>query len=196
MSTSGVLLLNWDLWASRSVPACLCNHWGRSGQHRLHCGFCKSQNKDLKQKKIILFISRILITFCPWLVVRYFPSFYAVVCGGAYGQETTSAHWFDGNGSFISFSHGCHAALGKCLRSPLLNPLCLSSKVTKKFFGLPHFSGPAQMDVLCQHCGHFQFCSLFWNWPWPHPLVYCGWALQPGAAACCHCSCWFLQLVC
>lgn len=37
----------------------------------------------------------------------------AAVCGGAYWQETSSPHWFDGNGSFISFSNGCHGAAGK-----------------------------------------------------------------------------------
>lgn len=78
-----------------------------------------------------MFISRILVTFCLGLVVRYFPSICAVVCGGAYGQEATSTHWFNGNGSFSSLSDGCHAALGKCLRLPLLNSIGLSSPLTK-----------------------------------------------------------------
>lgn len=43
-----------------------------------------------------------------------------VVCGGAYGQETPSPHWSDGNGRFSSFSNRGHGIVGKCLWSPLL----------------------------------------------------------------------------
>lgn len=84
-----------------------------------------------KKHQDIMLNSRMLATFYLHFVVRYFLSFYAVVSGGAYGQETTSPNWFDGNGSFSSFSHCCHAVVGKCLRSPLLNPLGFSSNWLK-----------------------------------------------------------------
>lgn len=124
--------------------------------------------------------------------------FSAVVCGGARGQETPSPHRFDGNGSFSNFPDCCHGAVGECLS--FLNPFGLFmvflNKVTKILCGIFCSLGPVQLDVLHQHCGCLQFCCLFWNWPWPHPMVHSGWALQPGPPACCHCSCWFLQLVC
>lgn len=79
---------------------------------------------------------------------------------------------------------------------PLSNyALVFWNKVRDRQCGLLYSSGPAQMDVLYQHCGHLQFCSLFWDWPRPHSLVHRGRALQPGAPACCHRRCWFLKLV-
>lgn len=128
MSSLGVLLLNWHLWAGRSFPACLCNHWCRGGQHCLYCGFCKwqiiiwfEQNKNVKM--FYLNICGVHFT----VIWRYFFSLYAVVYCRAYGQETTSLDWIDGNGSFSSSSHCSHVAVGKCLRASLFTPACVSS---------------------------------------------------------------------
>lgn len=67
---SGVLLLNRDFWASRSIPAYLCNNWSRSGQYCLHCGFCKSQNTDVNKKKMYIMLATLYLNF----VLRYSPS--------------------------------------------------------------------------------------------------------------------------
>lgn len=56
----------------------------------------------------------------------WFSSLFAVVFGRAYGQETTSLDWLDGNGSFSSVSHCSHVVVGKCLRAPLFTPICFS----------------------------------------------------------------------
>lgn len=130
------------------------------------------------------------------LATLYFLFFWEAVCGGAHGQKTSSTHWFDGDGRFSSVSYCCHGVAGKFLWSSLLNQSVLNKAPKVLCVSVLRRSGAAQMDVLHQHCGHLQLRSLLWNRPRPHPLVHCGRALQPGAPACCHCSCRFLQLVC
>lgn len=71
-----------------------------------------------------------IITF---IVVRYVFFVCAVVPGWAYGQETTSPYWFDGNGSFSCFSHCCHAVVGKSSKTARLSACGFSSRVTKCF---------------------------------------------------------------
>lgn len=129
-----------------------------SVSHQMRIWTNKHKNIESISKMSVIFICSEVLFFV-----------YAVVPGWAYGQETTSPYWFDGNGSFSCFSHCCHAVVGKSSKSACLSACDSSSWVMKCF--LDHFVPQDQFKWMSyiSIVAIFSFVAFFEIGPGPIP---------------------------
>lgn len=184
LSCAGVLLLHRNLWASRSGPACVCNHWRWSGQHSVHSGFCELFWRKCRRSQEAL--RQTVTNSCLLLSVQLF----VVERTGRRPLHLIGLMGMAVSAVFLTVA----MALQVGVWCPGPTDVCSANEWV--LWSVLCCSGPAQMDVLCQHCGHLQLRGLLWNRARAHPLVHCCWALQPGPPTRRHRCCRTFKLVC